>query len=762
MKQKILAVLNEINHGLIERDDILKTALLTVLSGEHLVLIGPPGTAKSAIARRISDSLLFAEEDSYFEYLLTKFSTPEEIFGPLSISELRADRFRRNTAGYLPTARIAFLDEIFKANSSILNSLLTILNERIFHNGSEPQHVPLLSLISASNELPVGIEELNALYDRFLVRVLVNPVSERGRGSLFDIHSADKTFAPGNRIDLAEVAAFKKMAEEVIVPDNIKCIVLDIWAEHQKVFQEDRRELLSDRRMTKVLKLLRTSAATNDRTEVNLSDLVLLKDCLWNHAENREKVGTLVFTALKKHTRMVPRVEQSAESVAPTVSSAGATEPTGVDQHTLAPTSSTLKGFAGSGTASDPIRIASADDLQAIDDEDIRNKGYYFVQTADIDCTDISSWPRFSFQGHYNGNGKIIRFARGIESLLSHEVIQVVAGGVAGIIGAALGAQRSSAALNNAVANPTTSSPVFVFHAIQDSSITDLRLEGCGLASAVKATRINRCAATDTPLVGTSLPKTDIAYCSVQGSDLVGGDVKGTSITYCRVTAGALVSGGTSSKTQITRCEVIDGDALVWGTVSATQIADCAVQMKSSRARPFTGFAFSRGLGLIAPALNSRSKVERCFASGSYTAQEELTGEFGGIAGRCDDSTIRQCAVGLYALDGRSGVTGKRIANRVDSAAKLENNAAIDSVSGKDEPNGPDGKTVAAARFNQRFFEDSLGWDFVNVWQWDATNNRPGLRIDADTFRTIQLDGSDPDSDMEDLLTREIRANIWL
>lgn len=154
MQEKIKTLLIQLNHGLVERENTLKAALLTVLAGENLLLIGPPGTGKSLIARRIADCLSTRPDDDhsdadyfkyltlgiqadnqhddnrpdtgYFEYLLTKFSTPEEIFGPLSITELKADRFKRNTAGYLPTVHIAFLDEIFKASSSILNALLTI------------------------------------------------------------------------------------------------------------------------------------------------------------------------------------------------------------------------------------------------------------------------------------------------------------------------------------------------------------------------------------------------------------------------------------------------------------------------------------------------------------------------------------------------------------------------------------------------------------------------------------------------------------
>ena len=399
MKTKITRLLEQLGQGLVEREHTLKLALLTVLAGENLVLVGPPGTGKSLVARRVAQSLSGDGPASHFEYLLTKFSTPEELFGPLSISALKADRFHRNTAGYLPTVRIAFLDEIFKASSSILNALLTILNERIYHNGTEVQPVPLQSLIAASNELPADQEELAALYDRFLVRVFVDYVGTSNLSRLFE-PTTEPTLPPQDLLTAQDLAQIRQAANQVVFEPALIQAVQDIWAAHKETFKEDRRERLSDRRLKKVIHLMRVSAATNGRETVDLSDLMLLKDCLWNHADNTGKVRELVLNTLKRHNRQI-----ATEFVA--------AQPNPAAAKINITSSTTLHGYVGSGTAGDPLLIRSVEDLMGLARSDVGTIGYFFRQITDLDIRSISAWPIINFKGHYDGDGNFIADKQG-------------------------------------------------------------------------------------------------------------------------------------------------------------------------------------------------------------------------------------------------------------------------------------------------------------------------------------------------------------
>lgn len=268
--------------GLVERDVAIRLALLAALAGEHLLLLGPPGTAKSLVARRLH--LAFAGA-SYFERLLTRFTVPEELFGPLSIKGLEEDRYERLTGSYLPTASIAFLDEIFKANSAILNALLTLLNEREFDNGSVRTKTPLIAVVGASNELPED-GELDALFDRFLLRLHVGPVSAAAFPTLLALRGeAVPELSAALRWSVAEIAALHRAAEQVVVDGDVVALLCGLreWCAAENI-------AVSDRRWRKVIKLLQISAITNGRTQVSVWDCWLLQHCVWSTPEQRVKI----------------------------------------------------------------------------------------------------------------------------------------------------------------------------------------------------------------------------------------------------------------------------------------------------------------------------------------------------------------------------------------------------------------------------------------------------------------------------------------
>lgn len=258
-----------------ERSELIRLLFLGIMSGENALLIGPPGTAKSQLARAISQ--LFGS-DHWFDYLLTRFTTPDEIFGPVSLQQLKQDQYVRKTAGYLPKAQFSFLDEIFKANSAILNALLSILNERVYFNGREKEEVPLLFLIAASNELPEENEQLAALYDRFLIRYEVSYLkSASSYESMFNL-PAEKLPTVFSLYDVKDIQAASR---EVRIPEALVYFLYRI-----KQDMEEKEFVLSDRRWSKIGHVWKTSAAINGRDTVSIWDTVFTPHMLWDVPED--------------------------------------------------------------------------------------------------------------------------------------------------------------------------------------------------------------------------------------------------------------------------------------------------------------------------------------------------------------------------------------------------------------------------------------------------------------------------------------------
>lgn len=265
LRPRLTAHLQVLEHGLLERDTAARLLLLAALAGEHVLLIGPPGTAKSELARRLHCAF---EGARYFERLLTRFSTPEELFGPLSLKALEADRYERLIDGYLPTAGIAFLDEVFKANSAILNALLTLLNEREFDNGAGRLATPLVSVIGASNEPPAD-ESLQAFHDRFLLRVPVAPVGDAAFAALLQLDDRPAPARPAP-ITAAEREALRAASAGVPLGDEALAALTALRAEVARLGLS-----VSDRRWRQLVALMRCAAATEGRDTLDALDLWL-------------------------------------------------------------------------------------------------------------------------------------------------------------------------------------------------------------------------------------------------------------------------------------------------------------------------------------------------------------------------------------------------------------------------------------------------------------------------------------------------------
>ena len=352
MLERFKQLLGEMNRGIYEKETEISLSLLAALAGESIILLGPPGVAKSMVARQLKTAFRDAQN---FEYLMSRFSTPDEIFGPVSIQKLKtSDTYERAVEGYLPTADVVFLDEIWKAGPAIQNTLLTVINEKIFRNGNREMHLPLKLLVAASNELPAKGEGLEALWDRFVIRIESRPIKleKNFRAMLLESHAdfsgstgvlgyadfsrstegvghadfADNADFSGSMgksgstdstdfsspTDFTDFSDLKITAEEYaewaekICKIGVKEEVLDAISAIRKSLRavnvdeaaERRNIYVSDRRWKNIVRLLRTSAFMQDREEVDICDLLPIYHCLWQEPEERDAIRCIVIRAL--------------------------------------------------------------------------------------------------------------------------------------------------------------------------------------------------------------------------------------------------------------------------------------------------------------------------------------------------------------------------------------------------------------------------------------------------------------------------------
>ena len=334
MLERFKLLLQEMNRGIYEKNTEISLSLLAALAGESVILLGPPGVAKSMVARQLKTAFRDAQS---FEYLMSRFSTPDEIFGPVSIQKLKtSDTYERAVEGYLPTADVVFLDEIWKAGPAIQNTLLTVINEKIFRNGNREMHLPLKLLVAASNELPAKGEGLEALWDRFVIRIESRPIKleknframlleaptdflgptdftdstdfsgSKGKSDSTDFSSptdfTDSTDFSDLKITAEEYAEWAEkickigVKEEVL--DAISAIRKSLRAVNVDEAAERRNIYVSDRRWKNIVRLLRTSAFMQDREEVDICDLLPIYHCLWQEPEERDAIRSIVIRAL--------------------------------------------------------------------------------------------------------------------------------------------------------------------------------------------------------------------------------------------------------------------------------------------------------------------------------------------------------------------------------------------------------------------------------------------------------------------------------
>lgn len=283
VQTKFAALREGLSRTNLERYDEVEISLAAIVTGMHVAFIGPPGTGKSMLVRQICGAFTGAR---YFERLLTRFTTPEELFGPLNIPALEAGRYERVTTGYLPEAHIVFADEVFKANPAILNSMLGVMNERLFHNGAEPTRVPLVSMFGASNELPEA-EELGALFDRFQFRRVVNYIVEPSN-FITMLKLSESPDLPSLTLD--DLADARMAVAEMEVLDSL---YETLYTLRNELTMEG--IIVSDRRFRQGIKALQALAWLEGASVVSDDHFRILQHMFWTAPQDQRKVARIIL-----------------------------------------------------------------------------------------------------------------------------------------------------------------------------------------------------------------------------------------------------------------------------------------------------------------------------------------------------------------------------------------------------------------------------------------------------------------------------------
>lgn len=286
MREKVLQIEQELNEHYFERKEVVKGLIVGLLTKQHVLLLGPPGTAKSMLANDICSRI----GGQYFHWLLARTSTPEELFGPISLKALENDSYQRITTNKLPEATVAFVDEIFKCNSAVLNTMLSVLNERLFFNDGTPVKVPLQMAVGASNELPEDREELDALWDRFMMRFIVKGIRDPRNFEKMIAGTTQKTSAP-TTLTTQEL----EQAQSDVAAVSLDKVLPRITELRSKIIS-DLNIAVSDRRWNTCAILIKAHAWLEGRQEATEDDLEVLSSALWTDPSQITQVRQVIMS----------------------------------------------------------------------------------------------------------------------------------------------------------------------------------------------------------------------------------------------------------------------------------------------------------------------------------------------------------------------------------------------------------------------------------------------------------------------------------
>ncbi len=302
------SIVAELGDEFLERRDHIEAMAIAWLSGQHVFWLGDPGTGKSAMARAGCARIIGGR---YWETLLDRQLPQETLFGPVDIKEFEATGdWHRRVDGYLPTATIAFLDEIGKAGPAVLNALLTALNERLYHNNSKPVEIPLISVVAASNE---ELEpELGAMWDRFLIRQMVEPIREPGNfAALLSSAVTTRVITAPTTITLDQLNHARLVEVPAItLPPGVVDTILELRGELRG---EQVRP--SDRRWKQSMRVLQASAYLNGRSAVDEDDLAVLRHVLWDVVEQIPTVERSVLSRTSPLTKAALDIQAGLETI---------------------------------------------------------------------------------------------------------------------------------------------------------------------------------------------------------------------------------------------------------------------------------------------------------------------------------------------------------------------------------------------------------------------------------------------------------------